>query len=199
MSANAPDLGRRLPTLEGERVELRWIEAGDLPALEAIFSDPEVTRFLGTPRIRGRRDAERFLGEIRAGFRERTLLEWGVAERTGGSLIGTCTLAGVSWLHRRAEVGFALNRRHQGQGIMSEALPLLVGFAFRELGLHRLEADADPRNVPSLRLLERSGFRREGYLRERYHQEGELQDAVFFGLLRREYEAFTRGSAHRRR
>ncbi|MFW6175528.1 MAG: GNAT family N-acetyltransferase, partial [Acidobacteriota bacterium] len=69
MCTTPPDLGRRLPTLEGARVALRWIEAGDLPALEAIFSDPEVTRFLGTPRIRGRRDAERFLDEIRTGFR----------------------------------------------------------------------------------------------------------------------------------
>lgn len=189
MHPTPPDLGKRLPTLSGERLELRWIDDRDLPALEGVFSDPEVARFLGTPRIRGRRDAERFLDEIRVGFRDRTLLEWGVAERARGGLIGTCTLAGVSWLHRRAEVGFALGRQHQGRGLMSEALPLLVRFAFEELGLHRLEADADPRNVPSLRLLERVGFRREGYLRERYHQEGEVQDAVFFGLLRREFEA----------
>ena len=71
--------------------------------------------------------------------------------------------------------------------MMSEALTALLEFAFGVLGLERIEADADPRNERSLRLLERQGFRREGYLRERYHLEGEIQDAVFLGLLRREW------------
>ena len=70
----------------------------------------------------------------------------------------------------------------------TEAVELLLGFAFERLGLHRLEADADPQNVGSLRVLERQGFRREGYLRERWHTLGQVQDAVFLGLLRREWK-----------
>jgi RimJ/RimL family protein N-acetyltransferase len=64
---------------------------------------------------------------------------------------------------------------------------MLVGFAFEQLNLHRLEADADPRNERSLVLLERQGFRKEGFLRERYIVDGEIQDAVVFGLLRSEW------------
>ncbi|MGZ5443472.1 MAG: GNAT family N-acetyltransferase [Thermoanaerobaculia bacterium] len=59
-------------------------------------------------------------------------------------------------------------------------------FAFQTLGLHRLEADVDPRNTASIRCLERLGFRREGYARERYHLGGEVQDAVLYGLLRKD-------------
>jgi RimJ/RimL family protein N-acetyltransferase len=44
----------------------------------------------------------------------------------------------------------------------------------------------DPRNVGSLRVLEKLGFRREGYLRERWELAGEIQDSVVFGLLRHE-------------
>lgn len=71
---------------------------------------------------------------------------------------------------------------------MKEALPALIGFAFDTLDLHRLEADVDPRNLRSIRLLEGTGFRREGYLRERYHLNGEIQDALLYGLLRPEFE-----------
>jgi RimJ/RimL family protein N-acetyltransferase len=51
------------------------------------------------------------------------------------------------------------------------------------LVLHVVEADVDPRNVASIRLLEHVGIVREGYLRERYHRLGEAQDAVSYGLL----------------
>jgi RimJ/RimL family protein N-acetyltransferase len=59
--------------------------------------------------------------------------------------------------------------------------------AFETLDLHRLEADVDPENTASLRVLERNGFRREGHLRERYTQDGRWHDAVLLGLLRREW------------
>jgi [ribosomal protein S5]-alanine N-acetyltransferase len=67
---------------------------------------------------------------------------------------------------------------------MPDALTLLIDHAFEDLKLHRIEADVDPRNTASLRLLERLGFRREGHLRERYFKDGEIQDSVMFGLLR---------------
>ena len=77
---------------------------------------------------------------------------------------------------------------------MAEVLPALIHFAFDTLDLHRLEADVDPRNTRSIRLLEGTGFRREGLMRERYHLNGELQDAVLYGRLRREWRG-SRGSA----
>jgi RimJ/RimL family protein N-acetyltransferase len=61
-------------------------------------------------------------------------------------------------------------------------------FAFGRLGLHRVFADTDPRNAPSIRVLERLGFRREGLLREHYLVQDEPQDAVVYGLLRSEWK-----------
>ena len=52
-----------------------------------------------------------------------------------------------------------------------------------------IEADVDPRNSASIRTVERLGFEREGYLRERWQVNGEIQDALFFGLLRPDWEA----------
>jgi RimJ/RimL family protein N-acetyltransferase len=51
------------------------------------------------------------------------------------------------------------------------------------MAMRRIEADVDPRNLPSLRTLEALGFRREGYLRQRWQVGGELQDSVLMGLL----------------
>lgn len=174
----------RLPTIETERLRLRWITRDDVPALMSIFSDPSVCRFLLRPPLRDLSGAAELQEEIARLFAERTLFQWGLTERDSDAVVGTCTLAWLSAEHARAELGFVLAQDKWGRGYMGEALPALIDFAFNTLGLHRLEADADPRNDRSIRLLERLGFQREGYQRERYNVNGELQDAVLFGLLR---------------
>jgi ribosomal-protein-alanine N-acetyltransferase len=183
-----------LPTLVTERLALRWLTPADVPALYEIFSDPEVTRYWSSPPLSDLAAAEALLANIHESFEQRTLFQWGIARRTDDRVIGTCTLAGLTTAHRRAELGFALARRYWGSGYVAEALPALVRFAFDELGLHRLEADVDPRNLASIRALERLGFRREGYLRERYHVNGEVQDAILYGLLQPDWEEAQHGT-----
>ncbi|GLC23535.1 GNAT family N-acetyltransferase [Roseisolibacter agri] len=177
----------RLPTLDTPRLRLRWLTPDDAPALFAIFGDPAVCRYWSRPPLTDVPDAHALLAEIAASFAERSLFQWGIAERDGGRLVGTCTLASLSPEHARAEVGFALARACWGRGYVAEALPAMVRFAFETLGLHRLEADADPRNAASIRALERVGFVREGHQRERYWMSDEWQDAILFGLLRRDW------------
>jgi hypothetical protein len=69
---------------------------------------------------------------------------------------------------------------------MHEALRALCGFMFGELGFERIEADVDPRNLASIKVLQRLGFEEEGYLRERWRVRGEVQDSMIFGLLKRD-------------
>jgi ribosomal-protein-alanine N-acetyltransferase len=178
--------GAELPTLRGSRVILRRLTVDDVDALYAIFSDPEVSRFLAIPRHRDRADTERFLAAIQEGFRAGSLYQWGIEQ--AGRLAGTCTLGDIDWGNRRAEIGFALGRSAWGQGLMPDALRALIEHGFGALGLHRIEADVDPRNEASLRLLDKLGFRREGYLRERYLKDDEIQDSVFLGLLRGDWK-----------
>ena len=185
--------GDRLPTIDAPRVRLRWLTAADVPALYEIFSSPEVTRYWSWTAYTELAQAEKLLAEIHGLFRSGTLYQWGVARKSDDTVLGTCTLAQIDWAHRRAEIGFALGHAHWGQGLMREAVDALLHHAFGELGLRRVEADVDPRNAASLRLLERFGFRREGLLRERYEVGEEIQDAVLLGLLARRFRPLEPG------
>ena len=176
-----------LPTIPTERLRLRWLTSSDVPSLAAIFGDPEVCRYWSRPALSDLAAAEGLHDEIMRCFAARSLFQWGIAERETNLVLGTCTLAALSPEHRRAELGFALARAAWGRGYIAEALPALLAFAFEKLDLHRIEADVDPRNERSIRALERLGFEREGHLRERYHVNGELQDAVLYGLLRSDW------------
>ena len=78
---------------------------------------------------------------------------------------------------------------------MREALTALIDHAFGPMKLRRLEADVDPRNVNSMRILGKLGFSQEGLLRERWNVNGEIQDTAFLGLLAREWRGARRMSA----
>jgi [ribosomal protein S5]-alanine N-acetyltransferase len=182
---NPDHLGSQLPTLTGDGVVLRWITLDDTASVLELFSDPEVIRYTAIEQMKSEADGRAFIVKAQSSFVEGALYQWVV--EVEGRLVGTCTLFHIDRQHRRAEVGFALARACWGQRIMSRAVPLVLDFGFRVLELHRIEADADPRNTASIRLLERLGFVREGHLRERYFQLGEAQDAVLLGLLRREW------------
>ena len=179
----------RLPELLASRVVLRWLEPADASALFGIYSDPEALKYWSTPPMTDPAQAEALLGGIVAGLESGKLFEWGIAERDGGRVIGTVTLASIDLEHKRAEIGFMLARDRWRQGYMSEALSAVLDHAFDSMDLARIEADVDPDNEASLRLLERLGFQREGYLRERWRVGGGVQDTVMLGLLRREWRA----------
>lgn len=72
-------------------------------------------------------------------------------------------------------------------GHATEALHALIDHAFGPLDYNRLEADIDPRNAASARVLERLGFKREGLLRDRWIVNGEISDTEMYGLLRKEW------------
>ena len=187
--ARAPTPHARLPTLVAPRVQLRGMESRDLDDLFGVYSDPEVVRYWSHTAWPHRDEASIYLEAIERGFQAGDLFQWGIALRGDDRVIGTVTLYAIDHAQGRAEVGFALARGHWGHRYAQEALTVLFEHAFHALALRRIEADVDPRNLPSLRTLENLGFRREGYLRQRWHVAGELQDSVMMGLLASDWQA----------
>jgi ribosomal-protein-alanine N-acetyltransferase len=177
-----------LPIIEANRVYLRPVVADDAEALFTIFSDPQVMRYWSTPPLADRNAARELVREIHEGFERRAMLKWGLSLQMPDTLIGTTTLFNLNMENGRAEIGYCLGREHWGNGYMHEALQALLKYSFESLDFRRLEADVDPRNITSIRTLERLGFQREGYLRERWHVNGEIQDTVFYGLLRHDWK-----------
>jgi RimJ/RimL family protein N-acetyltransferase len=178
-----------LPTIRADRVSLRTITSDDVDALYRIFSHPEVMRYWSTPPLPDRNAAVELLQQIHEDFRQERFMKWGIARQPDDLMIGTATLFNFNFDNGRAEIGYSLAREHWGNGYCNEALTALLNYAFEKFNLRRIEADVDPRNGPSIRTLERLGFQREGYLRERWHVDGEIQDSLFYGLLRRDWES----------
>ena len=178
-----------LPRIEAKRVCLRRLVESDIDSLFEIFSDEQVMRYWSGPPLTDRQAARTLFEEIEFATSLGSMKKWGIATLDNDTVIGTATLFHLELSNERAEIGYAQNRKMWGQGFMNEALQALLDYSFNQLKLRRLEADVDPRNLASIRTLERLGFQREGFLRERWHVNGEIQDAYFYGLLHREWRA----------
>lgn len=173
-----------LPTLNASRLCLRQLGDRDVPGLQAIFGDPEYLRYWSHGPLEGLEAATDYLDRIVSGWRDRTFFQWGIEEMASRQLVGTVTLGSWDHANRHAEIGFILRPSHTGLGLASEAVRTALVFGFGPMGLHRVEADVDPENEASVRLLERIGFQREGLLRDRWFTFfGEWKDSLILGLL----------------
>jgi [ribosomal protein S5]-alanine N-acetyltransferase len=180
----------QLPSLQGARIRLRGPDgAHDIDDLLALFGDSETMRYWSRPPMRRRAEAEAFVASIRQGFERRQFINWLIADRDSDRAIGSCTLYDIQPAHLRAGIGYALRREDCGHGLAGEAVALALRWAFGQLGLNRIEADVHPDNLPSARLLERLGFRREGLLRQRFATADEIQDSLIYGLLAAEWSS----------
>ena len=176
-----------VPVLETHRIRLRPYRADDVEAMFALYSDPRVMRYWSFPAWVELAQARTYLNRALAGMDSGEIFPWAVADLESDRLIGALTLFSLHAEQLRAEVGYSLSPDFQGRGLAAEALRCGLSHAFDALGLVRVEADIDPRNEPSWRLLEKIGFAREGLLRKRWRVNGEICDTAFYGLLADEF------------
>jgi ribosomal-protein-alanine N-acetyltransferase len=175
-------------TLCTKRLLLRPLQQTDADALLRIHADAAVMQFSNSAPWSSIDQANDLIEQAVRGIRAGRHLCLGIIPVDLGIVVGTSTLFDFIDTSRRAELGFLLGSGSWGKGYMSEALGALTRHAFLELNLNRLEADTDPRNKRSLATLERLGFVREGYLRERWIVGEEKSDTVLLGLLRSDWE-----------
>jgi RimJ/RimL family protein N-acetyltransferase len=175
-------------TLETARLRLRPMGESDIQAHFAVFADPEVARYWSREPWTELAQAEESIKAIMAAGADGSEARFGIELKSSGELIGNVGLHHFFEQNRRCEIGYALASAYWGQGIATEALRAAIRHGFDALDLNRIEADIDPRNIGSARVLEKLGFRKEGYMPERWIVFGEFADTVNYGLLKRYWD-----------
>ncbi len=173
--------------LQTDHLLLRDFVEKDIPAVHCYASDPEVVRYMawGPNTERDTRDAvKRWLAEQAS--EPRLSFSLAIVLRAEEHLIGSCSIRVSDQESRAGHIGYCLNRDYWGRGYASEAARALVAFGFGQLGLHRIFATCDTRNLASARVLEKAGMRREGHLREHKRIRGEWRDSYLYAILEHE-------------
>lgn len=181
------------PILEGERVRLEPPRAEHLPTFLRWFADPEVTRYLLRRYPLSERQEAAWLEAMSTSEVD---IVWAVTRKPDGRLIGVSGIHRIDWQHRHAWPEILIGERSEwGKGYASEALTLVTGHAFRELGLEKVLASIYSGNDASIGMAERVGFRRCGLLRRHAYFDGAWHDEWLGETLRDEWkDAATRRS-----
>jgi len=158
----------------GPWAELRALSRDHLTPWEPMWARDELTRSAYRRRLRYyQREA-----------REDLSYAFGIFDEAEERLLGGLTLSNVRrGVTQAASLGYWLGLPHVGQGRMSAAVRAVMPHAFGVLRLHRLEAATMPGNAASIRVLERTGFEREGFARRYLKINGVWQDHILFARL----------------
>lgn len=178
MSPTSP----RLPILETERLRLEPLIASDAQHIFPMMADPQVMAFWDVAEI-DEPDvvAQVVEGQVDEMVRGRAFY-WAIRTLADGAFIGTCDLSEIDRRHRRAEVGFMLDRESWGNGYAREAMTAVTAYAAAN-GLRRLLARTQLGNRRSDSLLLKLGFEQEGMLKGYVERDGERRDCRLFGIL----------------
>lgn len=174
------------PTIDLDGARLRPLRMADADALHAYLRDPVVTELTSYPVVSVpmvEAMIERSMSRWAAGEPSR----WGVALQHDDQLVGTCGFNEWSQVHRWAELAFDLAQAHWGKGLMRQAVAAVLQWAYRQGQVNRVHAFVRVDNSRSERLLERSGFVREGCLRGYRVCRGQPHDFYIYGLLRSDW------------
>ena len=174
--------------LEGKRVLLRPLEIKDAKSLQENINDPDIYKYtLTIPHPYTNSDAEWWINHTQERIKQKKAYELGIALKETSEIIGGMGLCHIDAKRDSAEVGYWLGKKYWGKGITTEALELLMNFAFNELKLHRLYANTFIDNIGSQRVLEKSGFTREGRRKSAVKKDGKYYDDFLFGLVIDDY------------
>lgn len=180
--------------LSTDRIFIRRLEMRDLDAqLDLILRNREHLRPFEPIRPENwftRQGQEEALDTLLRSWKNDSAYGFGVFLTETGELIGRVNLSNVvrgAW--QNCTIGYFIDNRMQGKGIATEAVKLAVRFAFERANLHRVQAAVMPRNRPSIRVVEKAGFRFEG-LAKRYLQiNGVWEDHNIYAVTREEWSS----------
>lgn len=171
------------PTLTTDRLILREAKMEDAPEVFFLRSDADVIKYIDRSPAQSLEEAKHFIQMVKDSQANNTGISWNITLKGDDKMIGNIALWRIDKENFRAELGYVLHPSQQGKGIMNEALLAVADYGFNNMRLHSIEANINPGNMASQRLLERNGFVREAYFKENYFYDGRFIDSAIYSLL----------------
>ncbi len=184
----------RFPNIELGSIKLRDLMLSDAERYLKLMSDPKVIEYLSDEDVpKNHQEAVqeiKFWGGL---FYRKQSVFWAISEENTDNLIGTIGYNSWNLHNRRAEISYDLMSEYWRQGIMTRVLTNTLIFGFKEMSLYRIEARTMLDNIPSQKILDKLGFKKEGVLRGYRFIRGEPVDIVIYSILKKDFSNFLMG------
>jgi RimJ/RimL family protein N-acetyltransferase len=177
-------LSRPEPALADDAIWLEPLAVTLVPELEWVLDgDPDTARFTRIPSDPDLAFLTGWIARYERAWDDESAAGFAVRETSSGEAVGFAGVVQLELDKQEGEIGYVVAPSARGRGIAGRALALLTHWGFESLGLQRIELRIDPANEVSARIAERTGFRREGTLRNTYVKEGLRSDIDIWARL----------------
>ena len=182
----------KFESIETRRLRLIRLSPDDMKYIFQNRTKSEIKKILG------HRSEEDYLNEEskhKNGYSSynRSFILFLLTDKESDTIIGRCGLHNWNVEHKRAEIGYTIDdENYKRKGFMTEAISAILNYGFKKMNLNRIEALVGIGNIPSLRLMEKYNFKKEGVLRQHFVVSGNYEDSVMFSKL---YYEFTNDKA----
>jgi len=174
--------------LESNRLLLRRIIETDVDEIFELRSNPETMKFIPRPLAKTKEDALEHLETIDKNIENNKGINWAITLKGNPKLIGIIGHYRLQPENHRCEIGYMILPQYNGQGIVSEAIKLVLEYGFDDLQMHSIEAVIDPENRASERVLQKNGFVKEAHILENELWDGKFWDTVIYSILKRNFK-----------
>lgn len=182
--------------IQGKIVTLRAIELSDLPLLAKWANSPEIWHWLcGWHFPYSTLSTENYIKNINNNNQK--YQNFAIDTKEFG-LIGTTNLVDIDWKNRNAISGIMIGEQNaQGKGYALDAIMAIMRYAFKELGLNRLDADMIAYNERSIDFyMRKCGWQLEGRKKDWFYRNGQYYDKVICGITHQQYDEFLKNNPY---
>ncbi|MBE6638548.1 MAG: GNAT family N-acetyltransferase [Ruminococcaceae bacterium] len=177
------------PTLTTPRLILRKILPQDANDMFSYASRQDVTAYLLWSPHPDLAYTVKYLKYVQGEYKKGRFFDWAIILAETERMIGTVGFTELDRVNMTAEIGYVVNPDYHGMGIATEAVSAVIGYAFCELKIERVEARYMVGNTASLRVMEKCGMKKEGILRSLMEVKGIRRDIGICSILKNEYFA----------
>lgn len=187
MNMNA--IFEQFPTLESDGIILKKIELIHVEEVYQIYSNDKVFKYCGIIPKHNKETVQSMIGHFERDFQKKSRVKWGIFTKNESyRLVGIMEAVDFTQKVNMVTIGYFLAEAHWGKGIATEALKLLLAFLFDKVNINRIQAEVMPLNEVSKKVLLKTGFIKEGTLRQAALWSGKgIVDLELYSILKEDY------------
>lgn len=176
------------PVIQTSRLILRRISLEDVESVYHLFQQKELLEYNTWKPLANRDEAWKLLIQFDREYESQSCLRWGLMQKKSLEIIGDIALGNFNHGNKSARISYDVHPDYWQKAYASEAMKEILQFAICTLKMNRIEALVHPMNTPSVNLLEKFNFRKEGILRDYIFKNNQFHEAYIYSLLGREFD-----------
>lgn len=188
-SKRIKDIFSHIPAFETQRLILRRIRMSDYSDMYEYSSDPDVTRYLTWYPHKTIDESREYAEYLQKRYNDGKFFDWGIEYKDNQKFVGTCGFTTINLPNNQAEVGYVLSKNYWGQGIIPEALQIIMDFGFNYLGFDKIDARFLDGNERSCKVMKKMGMDFEKVLYNSMHIKGDYRTVHTYSITREKFNS----------